>query len=196
MLVIRGIVTVVVITMLAAFGGGLIAVALNWLAPDYYPGVFRSMNHPFGDAPQIGVGTGVIQGQVVGLLVGGVVVLALAWFGQLSWAACFRGVGILFGCAALAALLGGLVGLAIGVQAPGYYRSLVRGGRLPDFNPIDVGIGLGTSQGAMVGMLCGGLIIAILAWRQARHLKPALSETEPYPAGTEDFNFRLPRKNF
>src|SRR4051812_9770335 len=124
MAVVRGIVVVAVCGILFAIGGGLIAEALNWLAPGYYPGVFPHASRG-GYAADVGVGTGILQGLMLGLFVGAVVAAGLGWFGQLQWPACARGLAILAGCAAVFAVGGGLVGLALGVFMPGYYRGIV-----------------------------------------------------------------------
>jgi hypothetical protein len=47
-------------------------------------------------------------------------------------------------------------------------RGIVTGGRQPDFNPTDVGVGLGTSQGVILGVIAGGLVVVTLAWRRSR----------------------------
>lgn len=165
MAVVRGIVVVVACGVVFAGGGGLIAVVLNWLAPGYYQGVLQ---HPGRGGGPPGVGTGVLQGLPLGLFVGTVVACGLELFGQLRWAVCGRALAILAACAAVFAVGGGLVGLALGVYAPDYYRSVVRGGQEPDFSPIDVGVGLGTSQGAIVGVIVGALVVVALAWRRSR----------------------------
>lgn len=131
MAMVRGILVVVACGLLFAAGGGPIAGALNWLAPWYYPGVFPHANR-HGYAADVGVATGILQGLMLGLLVGAVVAVGLGWFGQLRWAACGRGLAIVGGCAAVVAVGGGLVGLALGVLMPSYYRGVVSGGQQPD----------------------------------------------------------------
>jgi hypothetical protein len=169
--VVRGIVVVVACGVLFAIGGGLIAASLNWFAPGYYPGVFPHADRG-GYAAAVGVGTGILQGLMLGLAVGAVVAAGLGWFGQLQWEACGRGLAILVGCAAVFAVGGGLVGLALGVFLPAYYRGVVSGGQQPDFNPVDVGVGLGTSEGVILGVLVGGLVVVALAWRRSRSSPP------------------------
>lgn len=89
MAAVRGIIVVIACGVLFAVGGGLIAAALNWLAPGYYPGVFPHANQS-GYAADVGVGTGILQGLMLGLFVGAAVVIGLGWFGQLRWEACGR----------------------------------------------------------------------------------------------------------
>jgi hypothetical protein len=85
----------------------------------------------------------------------------------LQWDAAARALAILVGCATVFAAGGALAGWVIGVVAPGYYRGVVSGARLPGFNPLDVGIGLGCAQGVMLGVIVGTVVVLGLAWRQA-----------------------------
>lgn len=66
------------------------------------------------------------------------------------------------------AVVGGLIGAALGLVAPDYYRSLLRDGHSPDFNPLQVGIGLGVTQGLASGIAIGLGVIALLVWREMR----------------------------
>ena len=64
---------------LCAIGGGLLGKIIAVRFPHYYPSVFpTAATQPYFDATDVGIGTGVGQGAAAGLLVGGVVVLALA----------------------------------------------------------------------------------------------------------------------
>jgi hypothetical protein len=71
---------IILLSMLAfAVGGGLIGYGLGAFAPDYY-------HSTFGHGPQVqlnpvalGLGLGVTQGLICGLVAGSVVVLAVAW---------------------------------------------------------------------------------------------------------------------
>jgi hypothetical protein len=183
MTIIRGIGFVAVCWILFAIGGGLIAVTLNQFAPGYCSGVF-----PFaardGYAADVGVGTGVLQGQALGLVVGFVVAVGLGWLRQLGWLSAGRALVILAGCAAGFGVVGGLVGWAIGVFSPGYYRAVISGGRQPDFNPIDVGIGLGISQGMILGVIIGGIVTLALAWRRSRAEGPSAPHQALQQTGT------------
>lgn len=62
-------------------GGAAIGYALARMAPSYYRGVFSNGESPGFDPVQVGLGLGVSQGTVAGLLVGSVVVLAVALSG-------------------------------------------------------------------------------------------------------------------
>jgi hypothetical protein len=63
-----------------ALGGGLSGYGLALLEPGYYRGVFSSGREPRFDPVAVGLGLGVTQGLICGLLVGAVVVLAVAWY--------------------------------------------------------------------------------------------------------------------
>jgi hypothetical protein len=55
---------------------------------------------------------------------------------------------------------GGLaVGYAIARFAPSYYRSVFRGGKSPDFDPVQVGLGLGLTQGLIAGLIVGAVVV-------------------------------------
>lgn len=58
-----------------------------------------------------------------------------------------RGLGIVLVYGATFASIGGIIGALLGTVAPGYYRSMFRGGHAPDFHPTQVGVGLGVTQG-------------------------------------------------
>lgn len=45
------------------------------------------------------------------------------------------------------ASIGGVIGATLGTVAPDYYRSIFRDGHSPHFNPFQVGLGLGVTQG-------------------------------------------------
>ena len=48
-------------------------------------------------------------------------------------------------------IAGGLIGAVIGSLAPSYYRTVFSSGGNPDFDPLQIGVGLGTSQGLVIG---------------------------------------------
>jgi hypothetical protein len=70
------------------------------------------------------------------------------------------------------AVAGTLVGYGLGTFLPGYYRGVFLGGRQPDFNPVDVGIGLGCSEGLMLGVVVGLVVVVVLAWCRSRRASP------------------------
>jgi hypothetical protein len=57
------------------------------------------------------------------------------------------------------AIGGGLIGYALAVVAPAYYRGVFQRGSEPWFDPVAVGVGLGVSQGLLVGLLVGAVVL-------------------------------------
>ena len=74
---------------------------------------------------------------------------------------------------AVFACLGAAVGATLGTVAPGYYRAVFRGGNSPEFQPLAVGVGLGTIQGIGVGVVLSIIVIALFAWRDVRSARYA-----------------------
>ena len=174
MALVRGIAFVLFCAALFAAGGGLLAAALNGIAPGYYPAVFPSANrHSF--AASAGIGTGIAQGLLLGLLIGSISAVTLGACGQLEWKSCARSIAILASLIPASSLLGGLIGLALGTSMPDYYRRVLpTAARSPDFSATDAAIGLGASEGAIVGAVLGGLAILVLAvatWKHRTSLK-------------------------
>lgn len=81
------------------------------------------------------------------------------------------------------AVIGGLTGAVIGNVSPGYYRAVFRQGRHPDFNPLEVGIGLGVTQGMGAGLAISLAVVALLAWKEHRtvpHISdPLVDDSRP-----------------
>ncbi len=75
--------------------------------------------------------------------------------------------GLTFAC------VGAMVGATIGTVAPEYYTSVFRHGDSPDFNPLQVGIGLGVTQGLASGVAISIAVLALLAWRDVHATGPA-----------------------
>jgi hypothetical protein len=69
------------------------------------------------------------------------------------------------------AILGLAVGACLGVLAPDYYRSVFAGGDRPGFDPLSVGVGLGVSQGAFVGVIAGLVLVVAFYWYKLRKSK-------------------------
>ena len=80
MTVIKGFFIVLLSTFLFGFGGALIGYTLGVVAPGYYRGVFPSGREPWFDPVAVGFGLGLTQGLICGVVVGAVVVLAVAWY--------------------------------------------------------------------------------------------------------------------
>ena len=70
--------------------------------------------------------------------------------------------GVIFACA------GSAIGAAIGTVAPGYYQSIFRNGHSPEFNPLQVGIGLGATQGVASGVAISIVVLGLLVGRDIR----------------------------
>jgi len=66
------------------------------------------------------------------------------------------------------AAIGTVIGVGLGTLCPDYYRTVFRGGDSPNFNPIQVGIGLGITQGVAAGAVIGIVILGVLVWAEAR----------------------------
>ena len=72
-------VVVLLSVMLCAAGGGVLGSVIAHRFPSYYPSVYRTAaTQPGFNATEVGVATGIGQGAAAGLLVGAVIVLALA----------------------------------------------------------------------------------------------------------------------
>jgi len=74
---------------------------------------------------------------------------------------------ITFGC------VGAVIGATLGAFVPEYYRSIFRHGDSPNFHPLQVGIGLGTTQGIASGVAISIAVLVQLAWRDVRAARPA-----------------------
>ncbi|MGV3720781.1 MAG: hypothetical protein ACO1SX_07710 [Actinomycetota bacterium] len=79
-----------------------------------------------------------------------------------------RGIAAVVICAVCFSLLGGMAGYLIGAFAPGYYRGVFANGSDPSFDPVQVGIGQGVTQGLVGGVFVGLIIVALAAWHDAR----------------------------
>jgi hypothetical protein len=138
-------------SVLFGAGGGLVAVGLNWVLPGYYPAVF---DDPFY-GPGVGILTGIIQGLTLGLFVGATMAIDLSWRKKLQVLCAFRTMRTILLFAALFSVGGTIIGCSIAVYFPNYYQDALAGGWDPYINPIHVGIGLGCSQGLIVGVIVG-----------------------------------------
>jgi len=80
----------------------------------------------------------------------------------------FRGFAITVGSGLVFALIGGLMGYAMGTFAPDYYRILFRLPPQIDLDPAHVGLGLGLTQGLGAGLVIGLVIVVTVAWYKSR----------------------------
>lgn len=74
-----------------------------------------------------------------------------------------RGVAIIVVCGACFGAAGGLLGFTLGVVAPAYYRGVFRAGDDPGFEPVQVGLGLGVTQGLICGVFIGSVVVLAAA---------------------------------
>ena len=69
-------------------------------------------------------------------------------------------------CMAIGALIGGSVGFLIGYFTPQALAMQFRLGN--NFDPVQIGVGIGIPQGLMLGALVGVALVAILSWREVK----------------------------
>lgn len=79
-----------------------------------------------------------------------------------------RGFAVVILSAVIGALAGVGLGYSLGVLAPAYYRGVFQNGQSPEFDPVQVGIGLGLTQGAIAGLVVGCVIVLAVAWYNSR----------------------------
>ncbi len=70
-----------------------------------------------------------------------------------------RAFAIIVSCGISFAAGGVAVGYALARFAPYYYRGVFRGGDSPDFDPVQVGLGLGLVQGLIAGLMVGAVVV-------------------------------------
>lgn len=85
-------------------------------------------------------------------------------FGGLLW----RSVLTIVGSMILIGIIGGLLGMLLGIVAPEYYRTVFsNAAQGPAFSPVQLGLGLGATQGAGVGLVVGCVsVIAVSIFRK------------------------------
>jgi hypothetical protein len=80
MTVVRGFLIVILSGLAFGAAGAGIGYGLALAAPGYYRGVFNSGREPWFDPAAVGLGLGLTQGAICGVIVGCVIVLAVAWY--------------------------------------------------------------------------------------------------------------------
>lgn len=66
------------------------------------------------------------------------------------------------------AIAGGLIGLLLGTVTPSYYRAVFDIPPDSSIIPVHVGLGLGFTQGLILGIFVGLTIVLIVAWHESR----------------------------
>ncbi len=79
-----------------------------------------------------------------------------------------RGFTITIASGAAFGLLGSVLGYAIGLYAPDYYRLVFRIPPSVQLDPAHVGLGLGLTQGLAAGLFIGLVIVVTVAWYNSR----------------------------
>ena len=86
------------------------------------------------------------------------------------------GTGLGFG------ILGSAIGALLGQVAPSFFRQMLPLRDPATFNPVQVGFGLGLTNGLGWGLVVGVLLVAILAWRETRLTR----KPQPNPTSGSD----------
>lgn len=153
-------------------GHGLF-IFIDTYAPGYFPGCYSHYVR-FGqtnfDAPRKFAWAD-LQGRsgICGAICFGLISLIFRWR-QL-------GIAIPVLRAHLIVCLSGVVGMCVGggggyllgITTPTCFRSTFQAGMQPWFNPAHVGIGFGASQGLLIGLSAGTLLVLTVAWRRSRN---------------------------
>ncbi len=80
------------------------------------------------------------------------------------------------GTAAGFGIAGTLIGMLLGKIAPGFFRQMLPLRDPGSFNPLELGIGLGLTNGLGWGVVVGVLLVAILAWKETRLVRKEAQE--------------------
>jgi hypothetical protein len=80
--------------------------------------------------------------------------------------------GVVFGIALAAGLFGAGVGFLLGRFAPGFYRTTIPSVARLGVDPVEVGVGLGFSQGLILGAILAVIVALIAAWRERNTSRP------------------------
>jgi hypothetical protein len=92
----------------------------------------------------------------------------------------FKAFAIILTSAIGFALVGGGVGWTLGTVTPAYYRTVYGyAGQRPGFDPVQVGLGLGITQGLVCGVFVGVVVVLAVAWHQSRRLDRTPPKIDP-----------------
>lgn len=72
---------------------------------------------------------------------------------------------------------GTAIGAILGKVAPGFFRQMLPLRDPANFNPLEVGIGLGLTNGLGWGLVIGVLLVAIIAWKETRQARKEAQDT-------------------
>lgn len=79
-----------------------------------------------------------------------------------------RGAALIILSTVLMGLCGLGIGASMGILMPDYYRAMFRPGSIPPLDPVQVGAGLGLSQGLIGGLIIGCVLTISVAWYESR----------------------------
>jgi hypothetical protein len=79
-----------------------------------------------------------------------------------------RGFAVVLASTIMGALAGVGIGYWLGVAMPSYYRCVFPNGNSPEFDPVQVGVGLGFTQGTIAGLVVGCVVVLAVAWYNSR----------------------------
>lgn len=79
-----------------------------------------------------------------------------------------RAFSIVVASGIVGSVVGTGLGYLLGHVTPAYYRGVFKAGADPGFDPVQVGLGLGFSQGLICGLLVGSAVVLAAAWSRRR----------------------------
>ncbi len=79
-----------------------------------------------------------------------------------------RGFVITIASGLALAVIGGVLGYAMGTFAPDYYRIVFRIPPGIELDPVQAGFGLGLTQGLLAGLFIGLVNVVAVAWYRSR----------------------------
>ncbi len=90
-----------------------------------------------------------------------------------------RGLAVVATCAIVFGAAGAAIGMVLGNVVPGYYRAVFRNGLDPAFRPEQVGGGLGSTQGAVCGVVVGSVLVLASSGASRGLRKPVPDSPRP-----------------
>ena len=80
----------------------------------------------------------------------------------------FKALATVVGTAIGFGIVGTGIGAFLGSFAPGFFRHLFPLRDLENFEPLELGIGLGLVNGLAWGLATGVLVVGVVSWRETR----------------------------